>query len=284
MGSGQTARFDRPYSNTIFTSGQGGIIMAVTQQILLTAPPADCQRAMAYGVPVAHMAYRVGPGGRLYRSNLPLTLRGGLMALDAAGFEGRGDPGQLCREILRECGVRKFDGILCDFDGPAVPFLEQTVRQLGQATHQRGWPLYVTEEYGGASEFSRVLLPTAISGGTLEERLRTALNRYGSGRVTLAAQRAAEDYTLPSAVGQGRPLTRAELADRVTRFSPAVYFDHGLCAHHFTYMDQGVAHFVLFDDSDSLLRKLSLARDLGIERAVFAFPEVEDILPQLLGR
>ena len=49
-------------------------------------------------------------------------------------------------------------------------------------------------------------------------------------------------------------------------------------------MDQGVAHFVLFDDSGSLLRKLSLARDLGIERAVFAFPEVEDILPQLLGR
>lgn len=68
MGSGQTARFDRPYSNTIFTSGQGGIIMAVTQQILLTAPPADCQRAMAYGVPVAHMAYRVGPG----RASLPL--------------------------------------------------------------------------------------------------------------------------------------------------------------------------------------------------------------------
>lgn len=258
--------------------------MAVTQQILLTAPPADCQRAMAYGVPVAHMAYRVGRGGHLYRANLPLPVRGGLLALDASGFDGRGDPSQLCREILRECGMRKFDGILCDFDGLSLPFLEQAIRQLGQAAHQRGWPLYVTENYGDTTELCRVLLPTAISGGTLEQRIRTALNRYGSGRVALAAQRAAEDYTLPSAAGQGQPLTRAELADRVTRFSPAVYFDHGLCAHHFTYMDQGVAHFVLFDDSGSLLRKLSLARELGIDRAVFAFPEVEDILPQLLGR
>lgn len=108
------------------------------------------------------------------------------MALDAAGFEGRGDPGQLCRDILRECGVRKFDGILCDFDGPAVPFLEQTVRQLGQATHQRGWPLYVTEEYGGASEFSRVLLPTAISGGTLEEPAAHRAQPLRERRVTLA--------------------------------------------------------------------------------------------------
>lgn len=259
-------------------------MMAVTQQIILTTPPGDCQRATAYGIPVAHMAYRIGHGAHLYRADIPLTLRGGLMALDDGGFDGKGDPTQLCREIMRECTMRKYDGLLCDFDRPPTPFLEQTVRQLGQLAGQRGWPLYVTELYSGATEYSRVLIPTAISGGTLEDRLRTALSRYGGGRLALAAQRMAEDYTLPSVNGQGSTLSRTELAQRVNRFSPAVYYDNGLCAHHFTYMERGVAHFVLFDDSGSLLRKLALARDLGIDRVLFAFPEVEDILPQLLGR
>lgn len=258
--------------------------MTITQQLILTAPPDCCVRAASFGPPVAHMAYRVGQGGRLYRAGIPADLRGGLMALDAGGFDGRGDPAQLCREILRECTLRGFSGVLCDLEGEPTPFLEAAVRRLGQLTAQRGWPLYVTEDYAHLTEHSRVLVSTLLSSGTLEEKLRAAMVRYGAGRVALAAQRAAEDYTLPSAAGQGRTLTRSELAQRVKRFDPAVYFDHGLCAHHFTYMEHSVAHFVLFDDSGSLLRKLSLARELGIDRAVLAFPEVEDILPQLLGR
>lgn len=63
-----------------------------------------------------------------------------------------------------------------------------------------------------------------------------------------------------------------------------MFFDQDLCAHHFTYMENSTAHFVLFDDCASLRRKLALAGDLGIRRAVLVYPEVEDILPQLLGR
>ena len=257
--------------------------MAITQQLILTAPPDSCLRAAESGLPVARMAYRVGRGGRLFRAELPGKLRGGLMALDAAGFDGGGDPAQLCREILRECTAQSLEGVLCDFDGPPTPFLENTVRRLGQLTSQRGWPLYLTEDWGAVTEHSRVLIPSLVSSGTLENRLKNALLRYGGSRVVLAVQRAAEDYTLPSSAGSGVSLTRSELAQRVKCFAPAVYFDHGLCAHHFTYMEHSVAHFVLFDDSGSLLRKLSLAGELGIDRAVLAFPEVEDILPQLLN-
>lgn len=256
----------------------------ITQQLILTSPPGDSTRAGAFGLPVAHMAYRVGRGGHLYRAQVPSGLRGGLMALDAKGHDGQGDAAQLCREIARECSARGFQGILCDLEDQPSPFLDSALHRLGQLTQQRGWPLYVTEGHGETTEHSRVLIPSLLAAGTLEERLRTALARYGSGRVVLAAQRAAEDFTLPSAAGQGLHLSRAELARRVERFAPSVYFDHGLCAHHFTYMEHSVAHFVLFDDSGSLQRKLSLAGELGIDRVVLAFPEVEDILPQLLGR
>lgn len=258
--------------------------MAITQQLILTAPPECCLRASQSGLSVARLCYRVGKGGHLFRAELPGKLRGGLMGLSGLGFEGPGDPAQLCREIARECSAQGLGGVLCDLDGEPAPFWEKTLGQLGRVCGQRGWTLYVTESCGGVTEYSRVLVSTLLSAGTLEARLRTALARFGEERVVLAVQRAMEDYTLPSAAGEGKHLSRAELAARMKRFSPAVFFDHGLCAHHFTYMENSVAHFVLFDDGGSLRRKLALAAELGIRRAVLAFPEIEDILPQLLGR
>lgn len=258
--------------------------MAITQQLILTAPPEHCQRAAASGLSVARLNYRVGKGGHLYRGSLPGKLRGGLMGLSGDGFTGPGDPAQLCREILRECTAQGLTGVLCDLEGEPVPFWENALRHLGQGCAQRSWTLYVTEPFGAVTEHSRVLVSTLLSAGTLEARLRTALARFGEDRVALCAQRAMEDYTLPSTAGEGNHLSRDQLAARMKRFSPTVFFDHGLCAHHFTYMENSTAHFVLFDDCGSLRRKLSLAGELGIRRAFLAFPEVEDILPQLLNR
>lgn len=258
--------------------------MAITQQLILTAPPECCQRAAESGLSVARLNYRVGKGGHLYRAELPGKRLGGLMGLSGGEFTGPGDPAQLCREILRECAAQGLTGVLCDLEGEPAPFWENTLRHLDQGCVQRGWVLYVTEPFGAITEHSRVLVSSLLSAGTLEGRLRTALARYGEDRVALAAQRAMEDYTLPSSAGEGKHLSRAELSARMKRFSPPVFFDHGLCAHHFTYMENSTAHFVLFDDCGSLRRKLNLAGELGIHRVFLSFPEVEDILPQLLGQ
>lgn len=257
--------------------------MSDKPHIILAAPPDDFSRAAAFGLPVAHMAYRIGGNGRLYRTQVPISLAGGLMVLDATETYASGDPTPLCREIVRECAARKFDGILCDFDRTPTPFLEQTAARLDALTRQHGWHLYVTEPYAAHASNSFVLIPTAISGGSLESRLKGAAEQYGGDRVTLAAGRTAKEFPLPANGSGGRILEQAELAQLVRRFSPAVYFDPNLCAHYFTYMDRGSAHFVLFDDSGSLLRKLALARQFGISRAVFAFPEVEDILTRLIS-
>ena len=63
---------------------------------------------------------------------------------------------------------------------------------------------------------------------------------------------------------------------------PAVFFSRELCARYFTYMSrESGAHFVLFDDKDTLAKKLEVARSLGISTAVAAFPEVQDALDSL---
>ena len=79
------------------------------------------------------------------------------------------------------------------------------------------------------------------------------------------------------------PLTREELRQRLEEQAPSVFFSSELCAHYFTYMSrQNGAHFVLFDDAGSIRKKLQVARNLGISSAVLAYPQVDDLLPELL--
>ena len=257
--------------------------MGTRIQLILAAPPEDVTAAQAHGLTLAHMAYRVGGGPHLFRSNQPNPPRGGLMYIDDGGFDGRGTPDAFCQEVVRECAARGFGGVVCAFDRK-LPLLSTVVEQLGPMLVRQGRSFYVSEPYGRCTATGRVLIPTALSGGSLRQRLGEAVERYGAGRVALAVERTAADFFLPSPDGQGRPLTREELAAKRRELSPSVFFSDELCARYFTYMNrQSGAHFVLFDDAGSIRKKLRLAEALGIDRALLCYPEVSDLMRDILA-
>ncbi len=254
--------------------------------LILVTPPERLRQVQGLQVTVGHRAYRIGRGPHLFRAGAPMAVRGGMMVVDERGFDGRGQPGALCEEVLRECAARGFQGVVCDFRGQAIPLLQRVLGQLGERMSRRGLRLYVPESYGGAVPQAQVLIPTALSGGSLQSRLEEAARHWGTQRLTLAIQRTAEDFSLPSPNGCGRPLDRETLEREIRERQPSVFFSHELCARYFTYMDRGSgAHFVLFDDGDTIRKKLQLARGLGVEEAVADFEELEDLLDQLeLGK
>ena len=47
--------------------------------------------------------------------------------------------------------------------------------------------------------------------------------------------------------------------------------------------DRNGAHFILFDDASSIRKKLHVARTLDISDALLPYPEVADILPEILA-
>lgn len=89
------------------------------------------------------------------------------MVVDGSGFDGRGDAGPFCQQVIRECSARGFDGVILDFEGSPHPLLGQIANRLGTALSRRSWPLYVTEEYAGFSDQARIIIPSALSGGSL---------------------------------------------------------------------------------------------------------------------
>ena len=252
-------------------------------KLIVTAPPDAFRAASACGLTLGHIAYRVGPGAHLLRANIPLNMRGGLMVVDSGGFDGRGEPEVFCQQVLRECNARSYQGVILDFEGHPHPLLGQIVKQLGALLPRRGWSLYVTEAYADFSDQARVILPSALSGGSFTQRLMDAAERYGAHRLALGIQRSAEDFALPSPSGSGTPLNREELAQRINNRGAAIFFSDDLCAHYFTYMShQSGAHFVLFDNAGSIRKKIKIAQNLGFSACLLAWPEVDDILEEIL--
>lgn len=241
---------------------------------IITLPPRQLPALRGWQATPAHLAYRLGPGPHLFRAEGASPPRGGLMVVDDQEFDPLGPTGPLCQEIIREITARGFSGAVLDFEN-RLPPLEQIAVALDEPFARRGWTLIVPERYGQAAPHVKVMIPSALSGGSLQRRLEEALERFGESRVVLALEKRAEDFYLPSPTGGGQPLTPQELEALKERLSPSVFFSGELCARYFTYMSRETgAHFVLFDDGDTLRRKVEVARKLGVDTFLAPWAEV----------
>lgn len=252
-------------------------------QVYLAVTPKELQAAGRFTRSFAHVAYRIGPDSTLLRQDLLLQTRGGLLSVSDREAPPIDAPDALCAAVVRECGRRSYTGVVLDFEEPPtgdrMVFAEQLERTLNR--NRKG--LYLPERYARAAPGATVLVDAAVSGGDYEEHLREALAQRGPERTALDVERLRMDFRLPARTGQGRPMTGAELAALMQSADPSVFFSQPLCARYFTYAQGGEAHFVLFDDGDTLARKLRLASALGISAAFLMYPEVEDILPKLFS-
>lgn len=256
--------------------------MLTKSTFILATPPADFVTASSYQVPLAHMAYRVGCGPHLYRVHLPTASSGGYMMIDDFQFDGQGDPRNCCQQILRECVSRKFKGVICDFHYSQTP-LSELVDLLAQQLYRNSIPLFLPEEYAPFSRYAYILIPTALSGGTLKDRIVEAQAQYGTSRVCLSITRSAEDFFLPSPSGRGVVLTYEQLQQKIDVLHPSIFFSQELCAHYFTYMNQSGGHFVLFDNANSIRQKYRMAQELHVPFALLSYPELQDLLPSILA-
>ncbi len=253
-------------------------------QFILATPPNAFPPHATYEATIAHMAYRLGQSGHLFRSAAPSATRGGLMVVDDLGFDGEGDAPTFCKEVLQECVARNFEGAILNFAQEKISLSHTIISHLAALFAQRAMTLYVPESYADASEQTKLMVSTAISGGSLQQRLADAVTQYGASRIVLDAERVSADFFLPAPSGMGAPLTFEALQALRDAHKPSIFFSNELCSHYFTYMDQASgAHFVMFDDLGSMQKKMQIASSLGIPAILFCYPEIMDWVAALLS-
>lgn len=244
-------------------------------QVYLAVTPKEAQEVCRCVRRLAHVAYRIG-NNALLRQDLPANTRGGLLSLSDREAPAIADPERLAAAILRECSQRNYIGIVADFEQPPstdrIALLRAVVRRGGRN-------LQVLVPEACAISGATVLVNTAVSGGSLTERLQEAIRRHPNAALDL--QRLMMDFTLPAPSGQGKPLSLDELAAMRKQLGPSVFFSPELCARYFTYMRSGQAHFVLYDDAETMQQKMRLAESMGYRMALMMYPEVRDLIGQL---
>ncbi len=251
-------------------------------QVYLAVTPGELQEASNYFHSFAHVAYRIGPESSLLRQNLLLQTRGGLLSVSDRDAPPIADAGALCAAVARECGRRSYQGVLLDFEEPPRQDRLAFVQKLSQILSASRRRLFLPAAYAKAAPGGVSLVCTAVSGGNFTEYLReTARNRGGPGRLALDVQRLRMDFTLPARSGEGTPLSAEAFQQLVRREAPSTFFSPDLCAKYFTYTQGGTAHFVLFDDAETLHRKLRAGESLGFAAAFLMWPEVRDIAGKL---
>ena len=253
-------------------------------QIYLAVTPDKQRRAAGFTDRLAHVAYQVGREGHLTRQALLARTFGGLMVLGDREWGAVRDISQLCREVWRECGNRNYGGVVADFEHAPTPDRTAFLDALGRVLARNRKHLFVPEDYGGQVPSAQVLICTAISGGTLRQRLKEAGQTFGQRRLALDLQRLRMSFPLPCPSGEGSPLADGELEELMGRREPSVFYSGDLCAKYFTTALEGESRFVLFDDAGTLRRKMQLGQELGLTTGLVMYPEVEDILPELFGR
>lgn len=247
--------------------------------LYLATAPDRLDQARQYTANLAHAAYRISENGRLTALSLPRQLRGGWMMLSDEGTHKISQPDGLCRDVLRECTFRGYTAVVLDFESAPTADGVRLARLLEQQLLSQGKYLYVPESWDSFTARAAVLICTALSGGTLRDRLEQARSRFSARPVALDCQRLAMDFLLPAPNGEGAPLTHPQLQQ--LRQGRPVYFSEDLCTRYFTYHTRQHTHFVLFDDADTIRRKLHLAEEIGITTALVMLPEVEDLLGEL---
>lgn len=230
----------------------------------------DLPQAASIGFPCATLVLRL-QDGRL----IPTARRmpnGGLLGLYTDGPASLpADLRPLCREICSYILHYHLSGVLLDLSEDAEGMAAAAA--LCPLLSSMGIPLYLPISLAEADPKAKLILPSAISGGSFSGMLDHFLSRFPADRLCLELVRTRHDFPIPSPDPEGTRLS-AEQFEHLRANAGKSWFSADLCAHYFTYMHtDGNPHLVLYDDVESARHKLDLARKAGLSAAFALYCE-----------
>ena len=161
---------------------------------------------------------------------------------------------------------------MADFERP---LLQELTACLNRETQQQNLTLFVPLPLADYAPHAQVIADTVISGGSLEEYFSNLLSRFGEHRLAAQLTCTCMDFPLPCASPSGTVLTAKQFQALRTATGSAVFFSRELCAKYFTYTKDDQAHFVLFDDADTLQAKAQLLTRLGVQYLLVVYPDAK---------
>ncbi len=228
--------------------------------------------AEALRLPCVYLIYRVGENGALQRQAASCTGQNGLMGLIDSPWLTRCDPAKLVREISLECSRRSMRGVVIDIEPDGAN--SATVAALAAHLAAKSMECYIPVALATPGTPAKIIVPSALSGGSFDEMLDSYASRYGAENLCLEIVRTCNEFTMPAYSPEGQTLSAAQLRDIMAQSDPSIYFSPDMLCKYFTYRTgDGTTRFVLFDDQHTAGAKLDRAQARGLHSAVLLYSE-----------
>lgn len=240
---------------------------------IIAAAGVDAVRTREAGFTCLHLCARLSNEGNFTLLSHPSSSRGDYLGIADSGG------------IPRKCAAFAFDavsaaqsrgcaGIMADFERP---LLHELVTALDAEAHRCGLKFLIPLPLAEYAPHAAVIADTAISGGSLETRFSDLAARFGKDRIAAQLVCSCSDFPLPCASPDGTPLSEQQFRTLLRRTGSSVFFSRDLCAKYFTYSADEQAHFVLFDDADTLRTKARILRGMGMQQLLIVYPDAVKI-------
>lgn len=236
---------------------------------IIAAAGKDASLTRAAQFTCLHLCTRLQTDGSFAPLSYPATAAGDYLGITDGGGIPR-SPNAFAAAAVSAAKSRRFCGIMADLERP---ILQQTVSALDTAAYAAGLQLLIPLALAQAAPHAIIIADTAISGGSLLHRFDSLAARYGRERLAAQLICSCADFPLPCSVPNGTALSPSEFDALREETHASLFFSKELCAKYFTYSKNDQAHFVLFDDSDTLQYKAEQLFHCGIETMLVVFPD-----------
>lgn len=240
---------------------------------IVAAAGTDAVRTREAGFTCLHLCAELSDEGNFSLLSHPSSSRG-----DYLGIADSGGVPRKCKafafDAVSAAQARGCAGIMADFERP---LLQELTAALDAEAHRCGLKFLIPLPLAEYAPHAAVIADTAISGGSLETRFSDLAARFGRERIAAQLVCSCADFPLPCASPDGTPLSDQQFQTLLRRTGSTIFFSRDLCAKYFTYSARGQAHFVLFDDADTLRTKARILRDMGIQQRLIVYPDAVKI-------
>lgn len=246
--------------------------------LIIAATGKDAKMVRNAGLPCLHLSCTIGENGTLIHKSLPPTVKNDFLGISDFNYTGsRIDVENFSTDVVYEAKRRGYAGIFADFEHKS-PNILKLVSVLDKKLKDKGLEFFVPAAFGVYAPNAYVVVETAVSGGSLTEVLEEYKARFGEQNIAAQLVRTCMDFTLPSTSNIGKLLTKEEFDSLQRKYNASVFFSRELCSKYFTYMDEHMnGHFVLFDDSATMEKKLSVIDGMGIKYKFMVYPDAAEL-------
>lgn len=231
------------------------------------------EASLPRGILHGRLSY-IARGNALRAEKLASGTSGDIMVLNA---EEAGE--HVTAAIFDECRRREYTGVFLDATKACKN--ATALGEISASLSRRGLRTFCPLEICDLCPAAIPVAEGCVSGGSISEYFSHLA--HGRGALAFSIPRLCTRFLMPAYKADGEEIPLRKARQLMNMFDATPHYSPQMMTNYFIYStSREGASYVLFDDARSISERIKLAKQLGATDVFLSYPEVSDIIDDLM--